>query len=48
VRGTVSRYHARLDRCSDGWLLGDLDSTNGTVLNGWRIAGPVALRPGDR
>jgi hypothetical protein len=45
---TVSRRHARLDRSTDGWLLGDLGSTNGTLLNGWRIAGPVALRPGDR
>jgi pSer/pThr/pTyr-binding forkhead associated (FHA) protein len=45
---TVSRYHARLDRSGDGWLLGDLGSTNGTLLNGWRIAGQVAVRPGDR
>ena len=45
---TVSRHHARLDRSDDGWLLGDLGSTNGTLLNGWRIASPVAVRPGDR
>jgi Inner membrane component of T3SS, cytoplasmic domain/Domain of unknown function (DUF1707) len=45
---TVSRYHASLDRSEDGWLLGELGSTNGTLLNGWRIASPVAVRPGDR
>jgi hypothetical protein len=44
---SVSRYHARLDRHRDGWLLGDLGSTNGTMLNGWRVTAPVAVRAGD-
>jgi hypothetical protein len=46
---TVSRWHARLrfDQ-TDGWLLTDLASTNGTWLNGWRIAATQVVRPGDR
>jgi hypothetical protein len=45
---TVSRRHARLERDGDGWLLADLDSTNGTRLNGWRVSSPVPVRPGDQ
>ena len=35
----VSRYHARLIREEEGgcWLLEDLDSTNGTFVNGAQI-----------
>jgi hypothetical protein len=47
---TVSRRHAELERTSDGWLLTDLRSTNGTRVNGWRVRGQdrVPVRPGDR
>jgi hypothetical protein len=45
---TVSRHHAELRREDDEWLLVDLGSTNGTRLNGWRIDGPVVVRPGDQ
>ena len=45
---TVSRRHARLRRQGDRWLLADLGSTNGTRLNGWRLAEEVELRAGDR
>jgi hypothetical protein len=44
---TVSRHHAELCRQDDEWFLVDLGSTNGTYLNGWRINGTVAVRPGD-
>lgn len=44
---TVSRWHAGLQQCADGWLLADLGSTNGTRLNGWRVSGQVPVRPGD-
>ncbi len=44
---TVSRWHASLQRGSSGWLLADLGSTNGTRLNGWRVTGPMPVRPGD-
>jgi hypothetical protein len=44
---TVSRWHASLERGAAGWMLADLGSTNGTRLNGWRVTGPVPVRPGD-
>ena len=33
VDGSVSRFHARLDRCDEGYLLQDLGSTNGTIVD---------------
>jgi diguanylate cyclase (GGDEF)-like protein len=33
VDGSVSRFHARLDRCEEGYLLRDLGSTNGTIVD---------------
>jgi hypothetical protein len=44
---TVSRVHARLERTGDGWLLADLDSTNGTRVNGWRVRDRVPVTAGD-
>jgi hypothetical protein len=44
---SVSRWHARLYRKDDGWMLSDLGSTNGTRLNGWRVTTGVPARPGD-
>jgi hypothetical protein len=44
---TVSRLHAQLERTPDGWLLSDLESTNGTRVNGWRVRGKVPVGPGD-
>lgn len=43
----VSRTHARIDSAARGPVLTDLDSTNGTRLNGARIAGSAALKAGD-
>lgn len=44
----VSRRHARL-RFRDGiWILEDLESTNGTVVNGAPLIGRCRLEPGDR
>lgn len=42
----TSTYHARLARTGEQWTLTDLDSTNGTRLNGARITGtvPVPIR----
>ncbi|MFW6063801.1 MAG: FHA domain-containing protein, partial [Chloroflexota bacterium] len=43
----VSRQHARLTRVDDGYQIQDLGSTNGTFVDGKRLAGdPVALTPG--
>jgi pSer/pThr/pTyr-binding forkhead associated (FHA) protein len=44
---TVSRQHAQLERSADGWLLSDLESTNGTRVNGWRVRGQVPVKAGD-
>jgi hypothetical protein len=44
---TVSRLHAQLERAADGWLISDLESTNGTRVNGWRVRGKVPVRAGD-
>lgn len=43
----VSRRHACLHRWADGTVLEDLDSTNGTFINGQRIKGKVLVRTGD-
>lgn len=43
----VSRQHARLAFQSGGYVIEDLGSTNGTFVNGSRIAGPYALSNGD-
>ena len=44
---SVSRWHARLYKEEEQWLLSDLGSTNGTRLNGWRVTTGVPIKPGD-
>ncbi|URN17407.1 MULTISPECIES: DUF1707 and FHA domain-containing protein [Streptomyces] len=44
---TVSRLHAELGLRDGLWVLRDLGSTNGTTVNGRRVAGAVVVRPGD-
>jgi FHA domain-containing protein/uncharacterized protein DUF1707 len=44
---TVSRRHAELSRRGGTWILRDLGSTNGTTVNGHRVAGTVPVRDGD-
>ena len=43
---TASSFHAQIALGSDGWSIEDLNSTNGTVVNGWPIES-VALNTGD-
>lgn len=43
----VSRRHARLILQSEGYILEDLGSTNGTFIRGQRLAAPVVLKPGE-
>ena len=43
----VSRYHAQISLDAGQWVLSDLNSANGTLVNGIAIAGPVALNSGD-
>jgi pSer/pThr/pTyr-binding forkhead associated (FHA) protein len=44
---TLSRVHATLRIVGDGVELDDLDSSNGTFVNGARIQGPTVVKPGD-
>jgi DNA-binding CsgD family transcriptional regulator len=44
---TLSRLHAALERYGAGWCVRDLDSRNGTFVNGQRIWRERPLRPGD-
>ncbi|KRF23880.1 FtsK/SpoIIIE domain-containing protein [Phycicoccus sp. Soil803] len=44
---SVSRRHATVTSTADGLVLADLDSFNGTKVNGQRVHGARALLPGD-
>jgi pSer/pThr/pTyr-binding forkhead associated (FHA) protein len=44
----VSRRHCRLIEAADGYLLEDQGSSNGTYVNGVRIAEPTRVSSGDR
>ena len=46
--GEISREHARIIQQGDQFWLEDLNSTNGTFLNGQRIVTPTMLHPGDQ
>lgn len=49
LQGTgISRRHCRVFPEDGGYVLEDLRSTNGTLLNGERIDGRIRLTPGDR
>jgi pSer/pThr/pTyr-binding forkhead associated (FHA) protein len=43
----VSRYHAKIVKEADRYVLYDLDSKNGTHLNGVQVKGSVPIRDGD-
>lgn len=43
----VSRFHAQIDLKRGTWFMEDLQSSNGTYVNGRQIRNPHALRPGD-
>ena len=45
---SLSRKHLTIERDGDGWCVRDLDSKNGTLLNGARISGKHTLKSGDR
>jgi pSer/pThr/pTyr-binding forkhead associated (FHA) protein len=43
---SVSTTHAKLQRREGVWVLVDLDSTNGTFVDGERVSGEMPLAPG--
>lgn len=45
---SVSRYHAELSLTGDTYVVRDLNSSNGTLVNGTLIAPSVPLNNGDR
>lgn len=44
----ASRRHARVSPTADGAIVEDLNSTNGTFVNGNQIHAPTVLHPGDQ
>lgn len=44
----ISRRHATIELNDRGLVLVDQNSTNGTLLNNWRISRPEALQAGDQ
>lgn len=44
----LSRFHARIERRGDRYVVVDLGSQNGVFLNGVRVSGEAVIRPGDR
>jgi serine phosphatase RsbU (regulator of sigma subunit)/pSer/pThr/pTyr-binding forkhead associated (FHA) protein len=46
--GGLSRQHLTIERDTGSWVLRDLGSKNGTLVNGSRVTAPTVLRPGDR
>jgi hypothetical protein len=43
----VSRQHAEIRPRGGSWVLSDLGSTNGSLLNGHRVEGSEVIEPGD-
>jgi pSer/pThr/pTyr-binding forkhead associated (FHA) protein len=43
---SVSTVHAKLQRREGVWVLVDLDSTNGTFVDGERVTGEAPITPG--
>ncbi|MGC4123198.1 MAG: sigma 54-interacting transcriptional regulator [Myxococcales bacterium] len=44
----ASREHCAIEASGDGFVLRDLGSRNGTLLNGTLLAAPATLKPGDQ
>lgn len=49
LKNTISRLHLRIDETADGYQITDLNSTNGTYVNGRCLDAneTVAIQPGD-
>ncbi|HEY3787341.1 MAG TPA: GGDEF domain-containing protein [Urbifossiella sp.] len=44
---SVSRKHVKVEPTADGYIVGDLGSTNGTFVNDQQLSGPSTLHDGD-
>lgn len=47
-KGNVSKYHSKIVLKDGKYIVVDLKSTNGTFVNGKKIAGPLVVRPTDK
>ncbi len=47
LQESISRFHAKLELIGTKWVITDLNSSNGTFVNGERIATPRTLSEGD-
>lgn len=45
---SISRHHAQLDRADGAWVVRDMGSANGTLVNDLAITEPTKLARGDR
>ena len=43
----ISRNHALIKKEQDGYTISDLQSSNGTYVNGRPVSSPVMIKPGD-
>ncbi len=47
-KGNVSKYHTKIVLKDGKYIVVDLKSTNGTFVNGKKLAGPLVVRPSDK
>src|SRR5262249_24567303 len=47
-KGNVSKYHSRIVLKEGKFIIVDMKSTNGTYVNGKKIAAPQVVRPSDK
>src|SRR5579871_5008679 len=48
AKGNVSKYHSRIVLKDGKFIIVDMKSTNGTYVNGKKIAAPQVIRPADK
>src|SRR4051812_36956744 len=48
AKGNVSKYHSRIVLKDGKFIIVDMKSTNGTFVNGKKIAAPQVIRPADK
>jgi len=48
AKGNVSKYHSKIVAKDGKFIVVDMKSTNGTFVNGKKIAGPMVLKPTDK